>query len=149
MSQDELAKLVGYGDRTSIAKIESGKVDLPQSKIVAFANALHCSPSYLMGWTDDFSAEVISLKEQSHIKKYRLLNENGQVKTDDYMDDLLKVEQYRAGEKEEFSKPLAPAPDIDYDAAIEEAEAEIARTRYARIAAYGGKNMTIKESNND
>ena len=111
MSQDELAKLVGYGDRTSIAKIESGKVDLPQSKIVAFANALQCSPAYLMGWTDE--SEVISLKEQSHIKKYRLLNENGQVKTDDYMDDLLKVDQYRACDKEEFSKPLAPDPDID------------------------------------
>lgn len=146
MSQDELAKLVGYGDRTSIAKIESGKVDLPQSKIVAFANALQCSPAYLMGWTDEFSAEVISLKEQTHIKKYRLLNEDGQTKTDDYMDDLLKVDQYRAGEKGEFSKPLAPDPIIDYDAAIEEGEAEIARTHYARLAAYGGKNIFIKEN---
>lgn len=33
ISQDELAKRVGYKDRTSIAKIESGKVDLSQSKI--------------------------------------------------------------------------------------------------------------------
>lgn len=34
MSQDELARKVGYKDRTSIAKIESGKIDLAQSKIL-------------------------------------------------------------------------------------------------------------------
>lgn len=49
MSQDELAKKVGYKDRTSIAKIESGKVDLSQSKIFAFANALNTTPEELMG----------------------------------------------------------------------------------------------------
>lgn len=50
MSQDELAVAVGYTSRTSIAKVESGKIDIPQSKIEAFAKALHCTPSELMGW---------------------------------------------------------------------------------------------------
>lgn len=112
--------------------------------IKALASTLNVSADYLIG--NETNCSSFSAKEQSHIKKYRLLNEDGQVKTDDYMDDLLQVEQYRAGEKEEFSKPLAPDPTIDYDAAIEEAEAEIARTRYARIAAYGGKNMFVKEA---
>ena len=49
LSQEELAKMVGYTDRSSIAKIESGDVDLPQSKIVAFARALDISPGDLMG----------------------------------------------------------------------------------------------------
>ena len=49
MSQDELAKKVGYKDRTSIAKIESGKVDLSQSKIFAFAKVLNTTPEELMG----------------------------------------------------------------------------------------------------
>ena len=52
MSQGELAEKTGYGDRSSIAKIESGKVDLTQSKIVAFASALKTTPGYLMGWDD-------------------------------------------------------------------------------------------------
>ena len=47
-SQEELAKKVGYADKTSIAKIEAGKVDLPQSKIVAFSRALSTTTSYLM-----------------------------------------------------------------------------------------------------
>lgn len=50
LSQEDLAKKVGYKDRTSIAKIESGKVDIPQSKIIEFANALDTTPSRLMGW---------------------------------------------------------------------------------------------------
>ena len=51
MSQDELAKKTGYSDRSSIAKIESGQVDLPQSKIMLFANALGVTASELMGNT--------------------------------------------------------------------------------------------------
>lgn len=49
MSQAELAKKTGYGDRSSIAKIERGDVDLPQSKIILFAKALSVTPGDLMG----------------------------------------------------------------------------------------------------
>lgn len=47
MSQSELAELVGYKDKTAIAKVEAGKVDLPQSKIIAFTKALNTTTSYL------------------------------------------------------------------------------------------------------
>lgn len=53
MSQEQLAKLVGYTDRSSIAKIEKGNVDLSQSKILEFAKALKTTPSELMGWSDE------------------------------------------------------------------------------------------------
>lgn len=53
MSQSDLAKLTGYTDRSSIAKIETGAVDLTQSKIEIFAKALRTTPSYLMGWEDE------------------------------------------------------------------------------------------------
>lgn len=49
MSQDELAKKTGYTDRSSIAKIEAGKVDLTETKISMFAKALNVSPAQLMG----------------------------------------------------------------------------------------------------
>lgn len=52
MTQTELAEKLGYSDKSAIAKIESGKIDIPQSKIVAFAKALHTSPSELMGWDE-------------------------------------------------------------------------------------------------
>lgn len=53
MTQSDLAKKMGYADKSMIAKIEKGAVDLPQSKIVAFAEALQTTPGELMGF-DDF-----------------------------------------------------------------------------------------------
>lgn len=53
MSQQELADKAGYTDRSSIAKIETGKVDLTQSKIKALANALQTTASQLMGDTEN------------------------------------------------------------------------------------------------
>lgn len=58
LSQDELAKKTGYNDRSSIAKIEAGKVDLTQSKLVAFADALNTTPGYLMGWEPDIKPPI-------------------------------------------------------------------------------------------
>lgn len=48
-SQTELAKRAGYTDRTSIAKIENGSVDLPQSRIAKFAEVFGVTESELMG----------------------------------------------------------------------------------------------------
>lgn len=48
LSQSQLAEMVGYKDKTSIAKIEAGKVDLPQSKILAFSKALNITPADLL-----------------------------------------------------------------------------------------------------
>ena len=52
MTQDDLAHAMGYKDRSMITKIESGKVDISQKKVIAFAKVLNTSPAYLMGWTD-------------------------------------------------------------------------------------------------
>lgn len=49
LSQDELAKRLGYRSRSTIAKIESGSNDIPQSKIAAFAAALETTPAHLLG----------------------------------------------------------------------------------------------------
>ena len=50
ISQEELAKRMGYKSRSSINKIDKGENDIPQSKIVAFAQALRTTPAALMGW---------------------------------------------------------------------------------------------------
>lgn len=57
MSQEDLAKLTGYTDRSSIAKIENGVNDITQSKVVTFAKALNTTPAYLMGW-DETTAPI-------------------------------------------------------------------------------------------
>ena len=58
LSQTELAERVGYKDKTAVAKVEAGKVDLPQSKITAFAKALNTTTSYLFGDDDIATSET-------------------------------------------------------------------------------------------
>jgi len=48
MTQEELAKKLGFVDRSSISKIETGKNDISQSQLVEFANALQTTWSDLM-----------------------------------------------------------------------------------------------------
>ena len=52
-SQRDLAKRMGYSNHSTIGKIESGKVDIPQSRIVQFADVLGVTVSYLMNWEED------------------------------------------------------------------------------------------------
>ncbi len=48
LSQDELAKRMGYKSRSSINKIELNLSDVPQKKIIDFAKALNTTIGYLM-----------------------------------------------------------------------------------------------------
>lgn len=45
-----LSDKMGYANHSTIARIESGEVDLPQSKIVKFAEVLGVDVAYLMDW---------------------------------------------------------------------------------------------------
>lgn len=60
MSQAELAKLMGYADKSMIAKIEAGKVDLTQSKIKAAAIALHTTQEALFDGEEEQKDTVIN-----------------------------------------------------------------------------------------
>lgn len=64
-SQQQLAERVGYGDRSSIAKIEAGKVDLPRSKIAEFARVFDVTPAYLMGYSEETDALLVSIAEDN------------------------------------------------------------------------------------
>lgn len=61
MTQEELARRTGYTDRSSIARIEKGEIDLPQSKIMQFAEALGTTPGQLMGWDEKPAEELQSM----------------------------------------------------------------------------------------
>lgn len=69
LSQDELAEMCGYTSRSSIAKIESGCVDIPQSKIVAFAKALKVLPSDLI--SDAIHSEEFSIPDYYYDEEIR------------------------------------------------------------------------------
>lgn len=52
LSQEDLARKLGYRSRSSITKIEKEASGLPQQKIAAIAKALDTTPGYIMGWED-------------------------------------------------------------------------------------------------
>ena len=68
MTQERLAHLMGYTDRSSIAKIESGKVDLPQSKLEQFAKVLHTTPGELMGDAETEAKEKPAISSERERK---------------------------------------------------------------------------------
>ena len=53
LTQEELAKKMGYKSKSTINKIELGINDIPQSKIVQFAEVLGTTPAHLMGWNNE------------------------------------------------------------------------------------------------
>lgn len=67
LTQTDLAKRVGYADKSMIAKIEKGQIDLPQSKIFAFAKALDTTPSALMG-LDGVSPNSMTITNPNEIQ---------------------------------------------------------------------------------
>jgi len=66
LTQDELAKKMGYLHRSSINKIELGINDIPNSKVREFADALRTTVGELMGYdsaADRSSREIIALNK--------------------------------------------------------------------------------------
>ena len=64
ITQEELACRMGYKSKSTINKIELGINDIPQSKVVKFAEVLNVSVAYLMGWEEvqknnDAMADII------------------------------------------------------------------------------------------
>ena len=73
-TQEELATRMGYTDRSMIAKIESGKVDLARSKIIEFARIFNVPVGDLMG-DDGVEITVPELDERARriIEYYKRL----------------------------------------------------------------------------
>lgn len=69
MSQEELARKLGYASRSGINKIENGKNAFPQKKLPSFAEALHCSVNYLMGTETAMDKIVEEAKFDAYIAK--------------------------------------------------------------------------------
>ena len=123
MTQEQLAVLMGYSHKSSINKIELGKSDLPQSKLVAFAKIFGVTPCDLIGieegspateeqkkiWDERFNASEC-LKKEVHLieaiqKQYgknavkmlelfNSLNKSGKQKAVENLEDLTAIDKY-------------------------------------------------------
>ena len=58
LSQMQLAIKMGYNNRSAISRAETSGDEIGANRVKKFAEALNCTPAYLMGWKDvDFVVE--------------------------------------------------------------------------------------------
>lgn len=102
LTQDELAKKLGYAGRSSVNKVENSR-EVSMKKIEAYAKALETTVSYLMGWENnaesadmDIVADIVSNEELYYmtceIAKLKKENNDKFEKLKSYM-EFLKVGQ--------------------------------------------------------
>lgn len=103
ITQDELAKLTGYSDRSSIAKIEKGVVDLSQSKIIDFSKALNVTPTQIINAENSWG-----LDNKNFISEQNVNNNNPDILTF-YRADVKGLTE---DEKEELKKDLEKYTDF-------------------------------------
>lgn len=109
MTLQQLADKMGYENRSSISKIESGENGITQDKINQLAEALNTSVAYLMGWEEDHfewptldEEDVATIKKMiefdqitlSFFKDFFRLNFEGQDKVINYTRDLIATGLY-------------------------------------------------------
>lgn len=117
LTQDDLAKKMGYKSREAISSVERNKEDLTTDRIRKFAHALNCAPADLMGdWVPDrpFRSSTgqlallipdidetalkcdLNYDEAKLLVNYRKLSENGKNKVLERIDELMQLEGVNA-----------------------------------------------------
>ena len=99
MTQEELGAKVGV-QKAAIYKYENGLiVNLKRSTLEKLAIVLETTPSYLMGLEDDENDSSIlselTPQQSALLSSFDQLNEEGQQKAVDYVDDLVLTGRYK------------------------------------------------------
>ncbi len=99
MTQEELGAKVGV-QKAAIYKYENGLiVNLKRSTLEKLAIVLETTPTYLMGLEDDendFSIlSELTPQQSALLSSFNQLNEEGQQKAVDYVDDLVLTGRYK------------------------------------------------------
>ncbi|MBE5760013.1 MAG: helix-turn-helix transcriptional regulator [Clostridiales bacterium] len=80
-TQEELARRMGYKSKSTVNKVEMGINDIPQNKILKYAQVLGVSPSHLMGW----------VSEETNKKNDHLVEVIAKLRTDSDFYDLVSM----------------------------------------------------------
>lgn len=99
LTQAQLAELTGYTDKSSIAKIETGAIDPPQTKIKALADAFHISPA---AFFREYPVEMCTLYnvcDQTLAEKINRLDDEDKSTISNMADVLLMKDKYKVGKK--------------------------------------------------
>lgn len=136
MSQEELAKRVGYSNRSAITRIEKGEIDLPQSKIVAIADALGVPAGALMGSTEIDTDDILyaEIKAFNEVQKQMLA---------DQIEFIKKYGNERKSRADEIREYFDEVSLLEYQKVLHQAF-EDAQINYLLKDAVTGKNTFIQ-----
>ena len=94
LTYEDIAKETGLSTST-LLRYENGRIkNIPADKIELLAQALKISPSHLMGWDVDLERETLNENEELLLSSFRELNNQGKNKVIDYINDMLKINEY-------------------------------------------------------
>ena len=97
LSQDELAKRLGYKDRSTIAKIENNVNDITQSKIKAIADVLQTTPAALMGWESSATSlpnNIVPLPEMERIPLLGAIACGKPILADEHIEEFVNIPKH-------------------------------------------------------
>lgn len=110
LKQAELATLLNV-TQGALSGWETGRYDVGNSDLIKIANYFNVTIDYLLGRTDEnelpsaaapaHAQDALTPSEDTHIKKYRQLDEGGKEEIDDLIDVKLAKLQRKAEEGEE------------------------------------------------
>lgn len=102
LTQEELARKLGYKSRTAISNVEKNKEDLTSTRIRKFAEALEVTPGYLMGWEgldevieDSPILQAIVRSDSDSPMSLRALKIQATRKIDIDFEEMALIEKYR------------------------------------------------------
>ena len=102
LTLEEVGQAVGVG-RSTVRKWENGIIaNMRRDKIKKLSVALHTTPAYLMGWTDDpleaveSQAPAMSSQLKAVADALAQMNDEGRAKLLDYAADLVASGRYDA-----------------------------------------------------
>lgn len=109
MTQEELAKKMGYSTRQAISKVEKGDDNITSDRVKKFADALDVSVSYIMGWDEE---QINAIEEERKdvidyiVEQDEKLNEIFEMNlSENNMDELIRYAKYlKSLEKKEGNK---------------------------------------------
>ena len=93
LTQEELAKKMGYKSKTTINKIELGINHIPQSKIQRFAEVLGTTPGNLMGWETTTEKQDLTDNEKLILKLFNKVPEDKQCLVIEIFRAVLKMKE--------------------------------------------------------
>ena len=99
LTQKQIAELVDVSEAT-VSRWESGEIaNMRRDRIAAYAKALKTTPSFIMSGdepqTDTPAPVVLTAPQSILLAAFNQLNEEGQQKAQDYVDDLVYTGRYK------------------------------------------------------